>query len=65
MARKVLRTYDRNSPTHMTEVLRIVVPNYHRLLFNYREKVRTKNTYINNQTTTLVKAFGKKIIGKV
>ena len=65
MARKVLHTYDRNSPTHMTQVLRIVLPNYHRLLYNYREKVRTINTCINNQRTILVKVFGKKIIWKV
>jgi len=65
MARKVLQTYDRNRPIYMTDVLRIVLPNYHRLLYNYIEKVRSIHRCINNQTTVLGKVFGKKIIGKV
>ena len=65
MARIVLQTHDRNSPIYMTAVLRIVLPNYHTLLYNYREKARSINICINNQTTVLGKVFGKKIIGKV
>ena len=47
----------------MTNVLRIILPNYQRLLYNHIEKIRSVNTCINNQTTVSGKVFGKKIIG--
>ena len=63
MARKVLHTYDIKGPTHVTNVLRVVLSNYYMFLCNYREKIGTINRCINNETTILVKVklFGKKL----